>query len=178
VFYFEPVSSVKRVVFLATPHHGSALSPGPVGRVGASLVRLPSALLGAAQDVVAENPAGPAKQALPIPTSVDLLAPGAPALELLAARRPPAGVHYHSVVGIAPPGRLVLERLFGGGAHEVGDGVVPYRSAHLDGAESELIVPADHYSVHHHPLAIREVRRILLEHLREADAKIQRVGGL
>jgi hypothetical protein len=27
-----------------------------------------------------------------------------------------------------------------------------------------LIVPADHFHVHQHPLAVREVRRILLEH--------------
>ena len=41
-----------------------------------------------------------------------------------------------------------------------------YASAHLDDVESELVVSADHLHVHHHPLAIREVRRILLEHLR------------
>ena len=48
--------------------------------------------------------------------------------------------------------------------NEPGDGVVPAASAHLEGAESELVVPADHFHVHQHPLAVREVRRILLEH--------------
>jgi hypothetical protein len=48
---------------------------------------------------------------------------------------------------------------------------VPYQSAHLEGADSELVVPADHYHVHHHPLAVLEVRRILLEHLREHQEK-------
>jgi hypothetical protein len=67
---------------------------------------------------------------------------------------------------------LFLERLFGGALHERGDGVVPYVSAHLPEAESEVVVNADHYTVHHHPLAILEVRRILLEHLREVDRKI------
>ena len=51
------------------------------------------------------------------------------------------------------------------------DGVVPYSSAHIDGTDSELVVPADHFHVHHHPLAILEVRRILLDHLREADRR-------
>jgi hypothetical protein len=55
------------------------------------------------------------------------------------------------------------------GDHEPGDGVVPYRSAHLEGIDSELIVDADHFNVHHHPLAILELRRILMEHLKEAE---------
>lgn len=50
---------------------------------------------------------------------------------------------------------------------ERGDGVVSYASAHLDGVDSELVVPADHSHVHHHPLAVAEVRRVLLEHWEE-----------
>jgi hypothetical protein len=32
-----------------------------------------------------------------------------------------------------------------------------------------LIVPADHFHVHQHPLAVLEIRRILMEHAKEAD---------
>jgi hypothetical protein len=45
--------------------------------------------------------------------------------------------------------------------------VVPYDSAHIGDADSELVVDADHFHVHHHPLAIRELRRILMEHYHE-----------
>jgi len=38
--------------------------------------------------------------------------------------------------------------------------VVPYRSAHLDGADSELAIPSWH-SVQETPAAILELRRIL-----------------
>jgi hypothetical protein len=55
------------------------------------------------------------------------------------------------------------------------DGVVSERSARLDGAASELIVPADHTTVQCHPLAVMEVRRILLEHL--AELRGPPVGG-
>jgi hypothetical protein len=55
------------------------------------------------------------------------------------------------------------------GVPEQGDGVVPYRSAHLEGVESEVTVPAEHVHVHHHPLAVREVRRILLEHAKSLE---------
>jgi hypothetical protein len=52
------------------------------------------------------------------------------------------------------------------------DGVVPYWSAHIDGVESEIVVEADRTSVHRHPLAVLEVRHILLEHLRQAERQI------
>jgi hypothetical protein len=44
------------------------------------------------------------------------------------------------------------------------DGVVPYTSSHLEGAESELIVPAEH-TAQAHPYAVTEVKRILHLHL-------------
>jgi len=50
-------------------------------------------------------------------------------------------------------------------------------SAHLDDAESELIVPADHFHVHQHPLAVLEIRRILLEHARQGDDGVIPAGG-
>jgi hypothetical protein len=53
------------------------------------------------------------------------------------------------------------------------DGVVPYASAHLDGVESEIVVEADHNNVHRHPLAVLEVRRILLEHLRQTEGHVK-----
>jgi hypothetical protein len=40
------------------------------------------------------------------------------------------------------------------------DGIVPYWSSHLEGAQSELIVASSH-SAHQNPQAIEEVRRIL-----------------
>jgi hypothetical protein len=48
-----------------------------------------------------------------------------------------------------------------------GDGIVRYDSAHIEDAESEVIVQADHMKVHHHPRAVQEVRRILYLHLQE-----------
>ncbi len=170
IYFFKRESCVRRVIFLGTPHHGSALSPSPLGRLTDDLVRLPKNLVAAAKDAATENPGQPVLQAFEhVATSVDLLAPNAPALELLASRPHPIGVHYHSVVGVLPESkRPFLERLLPG-ASEAGDGIVPYTSAHLDDAESELIVPADHFHVHQHPLAVLEIRRILMEHAKEAD---------
>jgi hypothetical protein len=45
------------------------------------------------------------------------------------------------------------------------DGVVPYKSAHIGGVASELIVNSGH-SAQESPLGIEEVRRILVENLK------------
>ena len=56
------------------------------------------------------------------------------------------------------------------------DGVVPYRSAHLDGVTSEKVVRSDH-GVQKDPEAIREVRRILLRARRRRGHRPGRPGG-
>ena len=45
-----------------------------------------------------------------------------------------------------------------------GDGVVKYQSAHVEGVASELIVRSPHSGMQATPAAIKEVRRILVEH--------------
>ena len=47
---FEPLPFVKRVVFIAVPHKGSAMARSWIGRFGARLVRLPRRLLDFRQD--------------------------------------------------------------------------------------------------------------------------------
>jgi pimeloyl-ACP methyl ester carboxylesterase len=178
VFFFERQKCIQRVVFLGTPHHGSKISPSILGRTAASLVQMPKAFLTEVGDLVREDPDLPEKlRAGHIPTSVDMLDPGEPALELLAAKPRQEPVRYHSVIGLLPRSRLGIEGWIPGvGIPELGDGVVPYRSAHLDGVESEVTVPADHMHVHHHPLAVREVRRILLEHAKSLET-IKLISG-
>ena len=171
IFFFNREPFVKRVIFLGTPHHGSSLSPSPLGRLGDELVRLPKGLMDAVKDAAAENPGQPVLRNFhSLPTSVDLLAPGEPSLELLASRPCPPGVHYHSVVGIVPPGRALeaaADRPLRAGRRRRA-----LQEHHLDDAESELIVPADHFHIHQHPLSILEMRRILLEHAAECDGAL------
>jgi pimeloyl-ACP methyl ester carboxylesterase len=161
LFFFDEQPSVRRVIFLATPHHGSGYSPGLPGSLAKRFIRLPQKMLMAAQDLAKENPGSAGKELSRyhrLPTSIDLLDPGDPALELLAARPAPSGVLYHSVVGLSS-----------GKVPDGSDGVVPFESAHLPDAASEVIVQADHMHVHHHPRAVLEVRRILYEHMRTAQ---------
>jgi hypothetical protein len=61
-----------------------------------------------------------------------------------------SGVPYHSIIGDRGKGDTPKSS----------DGVVPYWSSHLDGAQSELIVPSDHLALRNTE-AIKEVERIL-----------------
>jgi pimeloyl-ACP methyl ester carboxylesterase len=175
VFYFQRLPGVRRVVFLATPHHGSRLSPSWPGRLANHLIQLPNQFMLAANDLATENPKGLASlDPKHLPTSVDLLAPHAPALELLAAEPRPEEVHFHSIIGVLPCGGSLVVRALAADSDGKGtDGVVPYTSAHLEGVDSELIVPADHMHVHHHALAVLEVRRILLQHLQTSGSPMR-----
>ena len=49
------------------------------------------------------------------------------------------------------------------------DGVVAYKSAHLAGVKSELVVDSSH-SAQGNPNTIQEVKRILFEHLAALEA--------
>jgi pimeloyl-ACP methyl ester carboxylesterase len=179
IFFFEQQPSVSRVIFLGTPHHGSDLSPTFPARFAERFVRFPTRFIRLANELSKANPkAWPALQKGSLPTSVEMLKPGSPALELIAYQPEPGGVHYHSIIGELPAEERYLEYFIPGGTtREKTDGVVTYASAHLDSVDSEIVVPADHLHVHHHPLAVQEVKRILLEHLRSPGG-VQRVGGV
>jgi len=61
------------------------------------------------------------------------------------------GIPYHTIMGDRGKGD----------APNSSDGVVPYWSSHMEGAQSELVVPSGH-GAHQNPKAIQEVRRILM----------------
>jgi pimeloyl-ACP methyl ester carboxylesterase len=172
-FFFDEQPYIRRVIFMATPHHGSSLSPSWPARFINRFVRLPNTVVATMEDLARSDPKAWGMLAKgDLPTSIDMLEPGAPALELLAVQPRPQGVRFNSVIGVLPnPGYLVEHFSPGGRSKEGTDGVVPYSSAHLPDADTELIVPADHFNVNHHPRAVLEVRRLLHEHLREAEAQ-------
>ncbi|MFZ5427943.1 MAG: esterase/lipase family protein [Thermodesulfobacteriota bacterium] len=154
MFFYKPLPYVTEVVFIATPHRGSGLALGTIGQIGKALVTLPLTLAKVGTTLL-ESMAR-IGHSLPIhglPTGIDGLSPRNPMLKATAAQ--PVAVPFHSIIGNEAKA----------GAAGGSDGVVPYWSSHLEGARSELIVKSGH-SAHEHPLAVREVRRILLEHLK------------
>ena len=69
-----------------------------------------------------------------IPNSIDTLAPSNRFVKAINTIPMTKGIPYHSIMG--DRGR--------GDTPNSSDGVVPYWSSHLEGAQSELIVPSNH----------------------------------
>lgn len=159
-FFFQPNPSIKRVVTIGTPHRGSSFANDYTRELARRLIQLPEMMLELGTRLMLTNPGFFRNTDLiTMTTSIDSLAPDCPIFPLLAQAPRSPWTRYHNIVGVVPKRSLL------GRVTEEGDGVVAYHSAHLDYATSEIVIPADHLTVHRHPLAILEVRRILLEHL-------------
>jgi hypothetical protein len=156
--FLEPEPFVGRVVFVATPHRGSYLTEYSLAGFVGGLVRLPFNLLQATGDIVTNNP--DAFRFDPTRTrfgSVYGMTPGSPLITGLADIPVAPGIPAHSIIAVRGDGPL----------EDGSDGVVRYQSAHIDGVESELVVPSGH-SVQSNPNTVLELRRILLLHAEQA----------
>ena len=155
VIRFEPLDFVKRVIFIAVPHRGSKLATTWIGRFGAWCIRLPGEVVRRRQTAQFRR----MMQALGIKeslfTGIDNLSPDNIGLKYINKLPLDRNVPYHSIIGNDKEAGIP------GGT----DGIVPYHSSHLSGVQSELIVKSGH-SAQKNPLAIQELRRILLLHLK------------
>ena len=158
IFVFEPEPSIRRVVFIATPHRGANMANRVIGRVSSVLIRRSPRIRELRESIEEAN--GPEVFQ---PTyrdrmlsSIDNLEWDSPVLKTLATLPLAPGVPYHSIVG------NVTRR---GDLDRVTDGIVNYSSAHFDGSESELMVPYFHTLCTTKPEPIAEVQRILYLHI-------------
>jgi pimeloyl-ACP methyl ester carboxylesterase len=154
---YQPLPFVRRVVFISTPHRGSFLTKNWVRDLVSFVVTLPYDIVVQSKNfltTVGSRLKLPASMAGKIPTSIDGMSEDNPLLKKLAALPLAPGITGHSIVAVKPGMDIATGN----------DGVVEYKSAHLEGVESEFIVRAEH-SCQSHPFTIEEVRRILLKHV-------------
>jgi pimeloyl-ACP methyl ester carboxylesterase len=156
---FKPLPFVSEVVFMATPHRGASMVNWSITQWANSFITLPSKFV---KEIKAINRKAMIK--IGVLDDDDLLSKltGVNSLDphnksLIIMNQKPIVVPFHLVIGNQEQ------------AGEVGgtDGVVDYRSAHLDGAVSELVIKSGH-NVQIMPEGIKEIRRILLNHLKTA----------
>jgi pimeloyl-ACP methyl ester carboxylesterase len=142
--------TVKRIIFVSTPHRGSTLATGGIGALGMRLIRLPFKVASAIpKSVLAAVAPNDDPRKYQVPTSISGLSPSNPLFKALD--KLPIEAPHHSIIG--DRGR--------GDSPNSSDGVVPYWSSHLDSAQSEVIVPTDHGAMKS-PKTVAEIRRILL----------------
>ena len=157
---FNHRSEIGRVIFISAPLKGSDLASGKVGRLGSWLIRAPFTLLEVGNEAIkATLTAGDSLKIKGMPNSVDTLAPNNRFVEEINQVPLVKGIPYHTIMGDRGKG----------GNHDhtdpvQSDGIVPYWSSHMDGAQSEMVVPSSH-SAHQNPKAMAEVKRILKLHV-------------
>ena len=157
LFFFERLPFIKRVVYLATPHHGAPLASRPIGWIGTQIVDLPQRWRSLLKTVNDRN-----QQYAKIPlnedslTSVSQLRAGSPVSVAMANLDNPGDVVFHNIAGdiASRDGQRT-------------DGTVPLSSATIDWADTSLVVPARHTEIQRHPLTIQAIHEILLEHARD-----------
>jgi pimeloyl-ACP methyl ester carboxylesterase len=148
---FKHRPEIGRAIFIAAPLKGSEIATISIGRIGSMLISTPRQLLLAGNDALKIT----AFQANDLklkraPNSIDTLSPQNRFVRMINKIPIVSGIPYHTIQGDRGKGDTPNSS----------DGVVPYWSSHMEGAQSECIVPSDH-SAHQNPKAFAEVARIL-----------------
>ena len=149
---FKANPRISRVVFICTPHRGSEMASGGIGRLAISLISLPLNLATTLNTAITEAELVQITGNKRLPNSVYGLQPKNPTFKVLNGA--PISIPYHSIIG---------DRGKGDSPNST-DGVVPYWSSHFDKTQSEVIVPGPHGSTGL-PQTIAELDRILRLHV-------------
>lgn len=155
----QPITNFDRAIFLSSPNKGTAFADLWFTKMARRIIRVPSVFIGAIGDTLEGdlNVKGTIKQLNQsiIQNGPSDLSYKSKFIALTKNVNPPKGFIFHSIIGndtkSSDPAKIT-------------DGVVPYSSAHLDGAASEKIIHGGH-SIQETPEAVLELRRILRLHL-------------
>jgi pimeloyl-ACP methyl ester carboxylesterase len=159
---YRPEPYVRRLDFIATPHGGSPMADGPLGKFGVLISRPQGNAARLGDELDAAYGPGSSNRGLRGETfSIRNLSPSSRVIQGLRTTPIDPSVPHHSIV-------LQLKHST---VHGRSDGVVPYESAHLHSASSEVFVRGFHVQVAQ-PGVTDELRRILRIHLQEAGADI------
>jgi pimeloyl-ACP methyl ester carboxylesterase len=160
MLFFEPNRSIQRVITIGTPHQGSNYANDYTRWLGRKFIELPTAMVDAGHALVRQNPDFfRDTDLLTTQTAIDSLSPSSPIFHAMERAPKAPWTKYHNIVGTIPK-QGIYGRISAGS-----DGVVELASAKMKVAESEIVIEAEHQTIHRTPRAILEVRRILKEHL-------------
>ncbi|WP_288383053.1 alpha/beta fold hydrolase [uncultured Acinetobacter sp.] len=166
-FKIQPIENFDRAIFMSAPHRGTDYADRWFTLAARKIIRLPSSFLGALTDTLTNDATDQAKD-LTNGINGGLIQNGPSDLshksKFIALTKdvvPPKGYVFHSIMGNITKSQE---------PDQITDGIVPYSSAHLDGAVSEKIIKGGH-SIQETPEALLELRRILHLHLQQHQIK-------
>lgn len=149
---FEPLPFVRRAVFIGAPHRGADMANSFIGSTGKGILSRPEYMRS-----FLEAKEGRAEQLLKQANGIANLAPDSLFSLALGDSTWNPAVSVHSIIG----------DMWTAGSTNGTDGVVAYWSSHVKNAKTEIVVEADHMTLHKNMESISKVRRILLEHLKK-----------
>lgn len=155
---FRAMPQPTRAIFIAAPHRGTPYAENHFARFVSGLIRLPATVLSRVTEIgqlLVNSDNASDEPLIGAINSIKNLSDQDPFVQESAKLPISNKVKFHSIMGNDTPKSTLVDS---------SDGVVPYASARLDGASSELVVNSWH-SVQETPEAIVEIRRILREHL-------------
>ena len=156
----KPIDNFSRAIFISSPHRGTAYADRWFTLIARKVIRLPGAFLTAIADTIIQDDIevkdilNQIDQGL-IQNGPSDLSQSSKFMQLTNQIVPEKNVKYHSIMG-----NLTNSN----DKNIMNDGIVPYKSSHLDGAVSEKIIKGGH-SIQETPEAVLEIRRILRAHL-------------
>ncbi len=161
---FSSRPEIGRAFFLASPLQGAEMAKSPLGRIGSMVVHTPRFLQGAGQEALKLISFQSNDLKLQrTPNSIDTLAPNNRFVRSVSQIPLRKNTPYHVIAGDRGKG--------GNRDHtkpQMSDGIVPFWSAYLPGAQSEKIIPSTH-TIQQHPEGIQEVAKILNEHAKSSQ---------
>lgn len=156
----EPIKNFDRAIFLAAPHRGTEYADRWFTLAARKIIKLPATFLTTLADTLTSDDMDLKEFVKTLTNDVIQNGPSdlskkSKFMELTATIPPESGLVFHSIMGNVTKSD---------DPDVITDGIVPYKSAHLDGAVSEKVFKGGH-SIQETPEAVLELRRILREHL-------------
>lgn len=157
----KAIPNFDRAIFLASPHRGTDYADRWFTRAARKIIKLPGAFLGAFADTLqGEIGLNDFVKELGhgiIQNGPSDLSKNSKFTQLTKSIMPDEKFKFHSIMGNNTGSEDI---------NLITDGIVAYKSAHLDGAISEKILKGGH-SIQETPEAVLELRRILRLHLKQ-----------
>lgn len=156
----KPIENFDRAIFLAAPHRGTDYADRWFTLAARKIIKIPATFLTTLADTLTSYDVDLKDFVKTLTNDVIQNGPSdlskkSKFMELTASISPEKGLVFHSIMGNITKSD---------DPNVITDGIVPYKSAHLDGAVSEKIFTGGH-SIQETPEAVLELRRILRQHL-------------
>lgn len=156
-FQFDPMHNFSRAIFIAAPHRGTDYADRWFTRTARKMISLPGDFFGSLKDGDSVKTNSQSVKLGVATVGPNDLSDQSTFMQLTHAIEPVAGFKYHSIMGNHTQSQDPAV---------MSDGIVPYKSSHLEHAISEKIISGGH-SIQETPEAIHELQRILRAHLQD-----------